>query len=208
MPSERFLHLPEEKKMRIIKASLKEFSRVPYDEISINRIIQDAGIPRGSFYQYFDDKQDLQLFLLEDFRAQLRKKARPYLDEDKGDVFCFFRDALPEIVKVGMSYEFKDVCKNVFSQLRYGGMCPGNKMFAEDVRWLFEEFSKRVKEKDDTNYSAGNMILIWEMLVQLIKEALVRIFLFEESEDEIIDKYKKKIAIVEAGVRAKETKNV
>ena len=50
MPSERFLHLPEEKKMRIIKAALKEFARVSYDEISINRIIQDAGIPRGSFY--------------------------------------------------------------------------------------------------------------------------------------------------------------
>ena len=165
MPSERFLHLPEEKKMRIIKASLKEFSRVPYDEISINRIIQDAGIPRGSFYQYFNDKQDLQLFLLEDFREQLRKKARPYLDEDKGDVFCFFRDALPEIVKVGMSYEFKDVCKNAFSQLRYGGVCPGNKIFEEDARWLFEEFSKRVRGKDRTKYSSGNMILAWEILI-------------------------------------------
>lgn len=208
MPSERFLHLPEEKKMRIIKASLKEFSRVPYDEISINRIIQDAGIPRGSFYQYFDNKQDLQLFLLEGFREQLRKKAQPYLDEDKGDVFCFFGDALPEIVKVGMSYEFKDVCKNAFSQLKYGGVCPGNKIFAEDTRWLFEEFGKRAKEKNRTNYSEGNMILAWEILIQLIKEALVRIFLFEESENEVIGKYKKKIAIVEAGIRAKETKNV
>ena len=46
MPSERFLNLPEEKKKRIIKASLKEFSRVSYDDISNNRIIQYAEIPR------------------------------------------------------------------------------------------------------------------------------------------------------------------
>ena len=63
MPSERFFHLPEEKKRRIKKAALKEFARVPLEEISINRIIRDAEIPRGSFYQYFEDKQDLQTFL-------------------------------------------------------------------------------------------------------------------------------------------------
>lgn len=205
MPSERFLHLPEEKKMRIIKAALKEFARVPYDEISINRIIQDAEIPRGSFYQYFDDKQDLQLFLLEGFRKQLREKVRPYLDEGKGDIFRFFQDALPEIVKVGMGYEFKDVCKNAFSQLRYGGMCPGNEMFAEDGKWLAQEFMERMK---DNTYSMEDMVLIWEMLLQLIKEAVVRIFLFEESEKDVIEKYQKKIDIVKAGIKAKETKDV
>lgn len=208
MPSERFLHLPEEKKKRIIKAALKEFARVPYDEISINRVIQDAGIPRGSFYQYFNDKQDLQLFLLEGFREQLRKKVYPYLDEEKGDVFRFFQDALPEIVKVGMSYEFKDVCKNAFSQLRYGGKCPGNRMFAEDGKWLAQEFMKRMKDKDNINYSMEDMILVWEILLQLLKEAIVRIFLFEESESEVIEKYQKKISIVEAGIKTKETKNV
>lgn len=208
MPSERFLHLPEEKKMRIITAALKEFARVPYDEISINRIIQDAGIPRGSFYQYFEDKQDLQLFLLEGFREQLRKKVQPYLEEEKGDVFRFFQDALPEIIKVGMSYEFKDVCKNTFSQLRYDGKCPGNEIFAEDIKWLFQEFMVRMKDKDNRDYSMEDMILVWEMLLQLIKEAIVRIFLFEESVNEVIERYQKKISIVEAGIKTKETKNV
>ena len=50
--------IAEEKKRRIKKAALKEFARVPLEEISINRIIRDAEIPRGSFYQYFEDKQD------------------------------------------------------------------------------------------------------------------------------------------------------
>lgn len=202
MPSERFLHLPEEKKKRIIEAALKEFARVSYDEISINRIIQDADIPRGSFYQYFRDKQDLQIFLLEGFREQLKKKVEIYLEEERGDLFQFFQKALPEMVKVGMRYEFKDVCKNVFSQLRYGETCPGNEIFEKDGGWLFDILMKKMKDSYYEEYSKEDMVLIWEILIQLIKEAVVRIFLFEESEKETIEKYHKKLAIIKAGMKA------
>ena len=45
MASERFLNLPEEKKQRIIAAARDELSRVPYDALSINRIIKEAVEP-------------------------------------------------------------------------------------------------------------------------------------------------------------------
>lgn len=207
MPSERFLNLPEEKKKRIIKASLKEFARVSYDEISINRIIQDAEIPRGSFYQYFEDKKGLQTFLLEGFRTRLKEEVRLYLDEEKGDMFCFFKDSLAEIVKTGMGDEYKDVCKNAFSQLRYARPCPAEEIFAEDGRHLFVEIVEKMKEKYYKDYSMEELTLIWEILLQLIKEAVVRIFLLEEPEDQVIEKYHKKIAVIEAGMKVKEKKN-
>ena len=54
-----FERLPEEKKDRIIQAARAEFIRNPYEKTSINRILAEAEIPKGSFYQYFDDKSDL-----------------------------------------------------------------------------------------------------------------------------------------------------
>lgn len=54
-----FERLPEEKKDRILKAARAEFIRNPYEKTSINRILKEAEIPKGSFYQYFDDKADL-----------------------------------------------------------------------------------------------------------------------------------------------------
>ncbi len=207
MPSERFLNLPDEKKKRIIKASLKEFARVSYDEISINRIIQDAEISRGSFYQYFNDKNDLQTFLLEGFRTRLKEEVQIYLDEKKGDMFGFFKDSLAEIVKVGMGKEYKDVCKNAFSQLSYARNCLGEEIFAEDGRNLFAEIVKKMKEKYYKDYSMEEITLVWEILLQLIKEAVVRIFLLEEPVDRVIETYHKKIAIVEAGMKIKEIKN-
>ena len=64
MPTERFMRLPKEKIEAIRIAAAKEFMRVPPEEASINRIIHDADISRGSFYTYFEDKQDLLKWLI------------------------------------------------------------------------------------------------------------------------------------------------
>ena len=58
MPTERFLRLPKEKIEAIRIAAVKEFMRVPLEEASINRIVHDADISRGSFYTYFEDKDE------------------------------------------------------------------------------------------------------------------------------------------------------
>lgn len=54
-----FERLPKEKRDRILQAARAEFLRYPYEKTSINRILAEAEIPKGSFYQYFDDKADL-----------------------------------------------------------------------------------------------------------------------------------------------------
>ena len=66
MPTERFLRLSENKKQVIREAAKKELSRVPYEKVSINQIIQNADISRGSFYTYFEDKEDVVRWIFED----------------------------------------------------------------------------------------------------------------------------------------------
>lgn len=57
MSTERFEKLSKDKRQRILDAAREEFSRVSYEEASINQIIKNAGISRGSFYTYFEDKK-------------------------------------------------------------------------------------------------------------------------------------------------------
>lgn len=59
MPKETFFNLQEEKKNKIIKAAKDEFERVSIEHASIKNIVEQAGIARGSFYQYFESKEDL-----------------------------------------------------------------------------------------------------------------------------------------------------
>lgn len=88
MPTATFYRLPEEKRQRLIEASWSELTQARFSEVSINQIIAAARIPRGSFYQYFEDKEDLVRYLLEDMREYFVSLLRGILVEAKGDLFA------------------------------------------------------------------------------------------------------------------------
>lgn len=72
-----FERLPEEKKDRILQAARAEFIRFPYEKSSINRILAEAEVPKGSFYQYFDDKSDLfSLCIFSVYEKLIRERKR------------------------------------------------------------------------------------------------------------------------------------
>lgn len=87
MCTETFLRLPEEKRSRFLEAAWGEFTRVKFADASINQIVRRAGIPRGSFYQYFADKEDLFYYLLGDIQAQVVRVFGQQLHKNKGDLF-------------------------------------------------------------------------------------------------------------------------
>ena len=91
MPSNTFLNLPEDKQNRLMDAASREFSAKPYNEASINKIIQEAGIPRGSFYMYFQDKEELFRYLVHGYMEQLLMVLEESLLRESGDVFAALR---------------------------------------------------------------------------------------------------------------------
>lgn len=96
MCSETFLRLPEEKKNRFLDAAWEEFTQVPFADASINKIVSRARVPRGSFYQYFSDKQELFFYLLSGMLQHFLVEYNRILDSYQGDIFltqlhCFDR---------------------------------------------------------------------------------------------------------------------
>ena len=86
MPSSTFLNLPAEKQEKLLEAATREFSHRPFNEASINQIIKEAGIPRGSFYMYFQDKEDLFRYLLKGYVDQLFMLLEEFLLRNGGDI--------------------------------------------------------------------------------------------------------------------------
>ena len=64
MPRPTFENLPASKRDALVQTALEEFAAHDYDSASVSRIVSRAGIAKGSLYQYFDDKQDLFLYLV------------------------------------------------------------------------------------------------------------------------------------------------
>lgn len=69
MPTNVFIELSEEKRENIIKVSIAEFSKYGYANSSTNRIVQNAGISKGSLFKYFKSKDELFFYIL-DFVTQ------------------------------------------------------------------------------------------------------------------------------------------
>ena len=83
MPKDTFLNLSEDKKNKIINAAKKEYARVPIEEASIKNIVEEAEIARGSFYQYFESKEDLLKYILNSKAKNLEAFLKQSLQETK-----------------------------------------------------------------------------------------------------------------------------
>lgn len=84
MPTATFFNLPPPKREKLLRAAAAEFARKPCGEVSINRIIQAAEIPRGSFYQYFADKTDLFRHVLRVYDTMLEAAILKSLEQCGG----------------------------------------------------------------------------------------------------------------------------
>lgn len=86
MPKQTFFNLPEEKRQHLIDVAQKEFSQVPLMKASVANIIKMAGIPRGSFYQYFENLEDLYNYLLDQETQKRKEDFISLLMKHNGDI--------------------------------------------------------------------------------------------------------------------------
>jgi AcrR family transcriptional regulator len=63
MPKKTFLNLSAAKRQRFVKAARAEFAARNYAAANLDEICRKAGIPKGSLYQYFENKRDLYDFI-------------------------------------------------------------------------------------------------------------------------------------------------
>lgn len=71
MPTETFFNLNEEKRRKIIDACIEEFALNEYRNASISKVVKKLGIAKGSIYQYFENKKELYLYLIQ-YLSELR----------------------------------------------------------------------------------------------------------------------------------------
>lgn len=65
MPTETWMRLPEARRATVLAAAEAEFARNGYSRGSLNVVAREAGVAKGSLFQYFDDKMDLFAHLSE-----------------------------------------------------------------------------------------------------------------------------------------------
>lgn len=91
MPKETFFNLPIEKQDKIMRAAISEFIKHGFEKGNIGEIAKDAGVAKGSMYQYFENKRELFLAAVKWSLELLLKKFDKFITiQDKNtDIFEF-----------------------------------------------------------------------------------------------------------------------
>lgn len=86
----RFVKLPPAQQHEILQAALDEFAAHGFHAASLNRVIEAAGISKGSMYYYFDGKEDLYAYLTQTGLDQLFVGLGPFPVPSGADVDDFW----------------------------------------------------------------------------------------------------------------------
>ncbi|MEO8095709.1 MAG: TetR/AcrR family transcriptional regulator [Pseudolysinimonas sp.] len=90
MVQPRFARLPASQQQAIVHAALDEFAARGFHEASLNRVIEAAGISKGSLYYYFDGKEDLFAYVAQTQLGGLVGQVGPLPDLGAGDADAFW----------------------------------------------------------------------------------------------------------------------
>ncbi|MCK4837284.1 MAG: TetR/AcrR family transcriptional regulator [Desulfobulbaceae bacterium] len=90
-PTNTFRNLQEDKQRRITAAAVHEFAEYGFKRASVNRIVKETGIAKGSLYQYFIGKEALYLHVFTDFIELVKQTVKENETTDDGEVFSRIR---------------------------------------------------------------------------------------------------------------------
>ena len=117
MPTESFYKLDENKRKKIVDAMKKEFSRVSFHEASINKIVEDAGISKGSFWVYFKSKEEAIEYLIDSHLEEERQVSKEILQKNNGDLFAGYIEIFDYLSKTKPDESGKKLLVNIFTVL-------------------------------------------------------------------------------------------
>ncbi|MFF2449691.1 TetR/AcrR family transcriptional regulator [Neobacillus sp. NPDC058068] len=201
MPKQTFFHLPIDKQDTLIQAAKKEFSRVPLHEASIANIIKDAAIPRGSFYQYFEGKEDLYYYLLNQLSQKNNDRFIATLKEKNGDIFETFIDSFQFMTQSHRNQEHKNFFKNAFLNMNY-------KMENTLANNIYEESQKNQYLTMISLMNTNNLNIrderelhhILKIIMAVTFQNLVQMFVRNLTDEEALKSYVEQMEMLKRGI--------
>lgn len=199
LPTQRFLKLSEQKRARVTEAVVCELARVPFDMVSINRIIQNADISRGSFYQYFTDKDDMLDYVLSSYHSALFETVKQVFEQSDGDVFQVLGQMLRFTISYGTTELNRDFCRNVFRHISRGDINAFEPLRVETRRFM-QGFLHDADLSDFRDRSEHGLELAFDILAALLRYAIFQAFMDLDRVPQVLDDFEKILELAKYGL--------
>lgn len=172
MPKDTFMNLNEEKREKVEKAMEKEFARATFEKASVSRIVKDAEIPRGSFYQYFEDKEDAIRYIVQKHISLEHKMMYELLLQTQGDIFDMAVLVFEKMTNETKETDKRELYKNIMKEIKKNNI----DIFDENLKFDYLEQVKSIIDKNNLNIQQEDSLkYIMKILVNITRSAVIEV---------------------------------
>lgn len=134
----KFEQLPEEKQSRIVNASISEFAEKDYETASMNTVVNQAGISKGSLFNYFKTKSVLYDHIYQLALGEVKLYLRDVRDET---IDLSFENRLSKVVDSGVLFitEHPRLAR-IYFRLVYSGDSPNRKKIVNELQAMSNDY--------------------------------------------------------------------
>ncbi|MGP4072080.1 TetR/AcrR family transcriptional regulator [Piscibacillus sp. B03] len=116
-------------KEKIMQTSIQLFGKKGFTETSVQDIVNEIGVTKGTFYYYFTSKEEVLAMIHYEFISNILNKQEEVLNDEKLD----YKEKLDRIIKV-LTYEIKNSGQSA-------------RIFFREMRHISEKQLERISPK-------------------------------------------------------------
>lgn len=198
MPSETFFRLSASKQERIMDAIKEEIAKAPFENFSIGNVIKNCNISRGSFYQYFNNKEDIYMYLIYGYQKQFFTHMKETLQSNGGNFFDMLEKTFRFAVRMLCYKDSKAFRHNLFCNMRLYEMLWQKVDYAEESLRNVEQLRQYINIDLLKVNNGEELATLFDIcMINALKDA-AGIFMADDNEQKVLDIFLAKLALLKS----------
>ena len=203
MPKNAFFNISEEKRKNFLDVAIKEFTSKSFEQVSVNNIIKSANIPRGSFYSYFENLDELFNYLIANLKKERMIYAKEIIKNSNKDFFVFIKELFAyDFEKFSIEGKYS-LFRNYIHYIQYNKKGSIKDLIVSDA---VADISKGSNINDIFNIKNYNLTYkefldVFEVVILIMVNTFLKAENEELDKNSTIDIFNKRMSYLEHGLR-------
>ena len=201
MALENFKKLRDKRKNNILDAIVRSIKTYGFDKLSIQEIAEEADISRGSFYNYFIDKNDAVYTLIQARITTFLDLFKESIMNCNGRLFDGTKQICEHVKRTLEKDVYVEIAKNFKEFVDIGIKIMQSKEFENAINELLDWLLANTEEGKSIIKDRAKMMVVLELLINLLQSVTIRTAI--EANYTINDNYKTfeyKLNIIKNGI--------
>jgi AcrR family transcriptional regulator len=198
MPKETFFNLPELKRKAILDVIQAVFLEKPTAKISVSDIVKGANIPRGSFYMYFEDLEDMFDYLLDYSMEAYEQEELKRIEKENMTFFDYMEQALLKDIEFFSKYQHQQIVSKFMSNIHVNNF--DYTRYLRRRHTFFTHFFNQIEKGELEGLQPERIMYLYNFIIQFKMQMIQTVFKRRLSIEQVNEEYQWFIKVIRKGL--------